>query len=88
MIGTHKTTVYTDNGTTKVKYHQTDVVKFNNERIVLDSGGWETSTTKKRMNQTSDQFDLGYYVFQKSFVWYVDFKGDTFDFVDNMILYR
>jgi len=86
--GKTATGVFTDNGFTNVVYHQTAVVKFNHEKIILNSGGWNTATTKSRMNQASNQFDLEYYVFQKDFAWYVDFKGKTVDFKDRMELNR
>ena len=59
-------------GTTiQIHYHGTIVVEFNHDTITLNSGGWQTQTTKTRMNQASNQFDLGYSVFQKNYVWYV-----------------
>ena len=82
------TKIFTDNGMTNVVYHKTAVVKFNHSKIVLNSGGWRTVTTKTRMNQTSNQFNLGYQVFQKDFEWYVDFKGQTLEFTDGMELIK
>jgi hypothetical protein len=38
------------------------------------------------MNQASNQFDLGFGVYQRKNQWYVDWKGATFEFVDGMIL--
>ncbi len=71
MIGTHKTTVSTSDGVTRVTYHTTNVVTFDTDKITLRTGGWPTKTTKLRMNQASEQFDLGYRVYQKDFDWYV-----------------
>jgi hypothetical protein len=82
------TKVYDEDGYTKVRYHSTDVVKFNSDKIILDSGGWMTSTTKTRMNQTSNQFHLGYAVYQKGGHWFVRFKGGDIPFHDNMELNR
>ena len=87
-IGSHKTTVATDDGFTRVTYHQTSVVKFNYNEIILNSGGWETVTTKSRMNQTSKQFDLGFKVYQKEFEWFVNYNGKDYDYVDGMIIDR
>ena len=87
-IGKTATTVYTENGFTCVKYHWTNVVKFNAEKIILDSNAFSTVTTKARMNQTSNQFNLGYQVFQKDFAWFVDFKGETLDYYDHIELNR
>jgi len=91
-----KTAIFQNNGDTVVNYRGTDVVRFNTERTILDSNGWRTNTTKTRMNQASNQFGLGYRVFQKDFAWYVDvFEGSTarydepyktIDFHDGMVI--
>ena len=76
-IGTH---------TTKVVYHKTAVVSFNNHTILLKTGGYKTRTTKLRMNQASQVFNLGFEVFQKDFIWYVKFNGVTKEFEDNTMV--
>jgi hypothetical protein len=58
-----------------VTYHSTDVVVFSKEEIVLDTGGWFTVTTKARMNQASNEFGLGYQVYQEKGYWYIWFPG-------------
>tara|TARA_S200002703_G_scaffold130211_1_gene117451 strand:+ start:240 stop:512 length:273 start_codon:yes stop_codon:yes gene_type:complete len=80
MIGTHKTEVLTENGVTSVKYHDTKVVTFSEDAIMLDTGGWFTPTTKARMNQTSGAFGLGFRVYQKNYDWYADYNGKTYEF--------
>ena len=69
-IGSHKTNIRSEEGQTIVRYHNTDVVKFNCCVIDLNTGGWDTATTKVRMNQTSNQFNLGFKVFQKDYQWF------------------
>lgn len=69
------------NNTVKVKYkdgseairlHNTDIVTtLKNGKIVLDSGGWRTSTTKDRINSFSPAR-----IWQDKGVWYLD--GATF----------
>ena len=88
-IGTVATTVKRENGTTRVQYHRTVVVEFNDEKITLNSGGWRTNTTKTRMNQTANQFGLGFSVQQTKGVWYVhtDMHG-TVPFTDGMTIKR
>ena len=88
QIGKHATSIYTDNGYTCIKYHATDVVKFNSEKIILNSNGWQTTTTKTRMNQTSNQFGLGFYVSQKDFEWFVHHNGAIYDYFDGIELLR
>ena len=82
------TTVRTVFAMTHVQYHDTIVVSFDQEHIRLDSGGWLTNTTKTRMNQASNQFGLGYTVYQKDYQWFVEFDNKTIPFKDGMVLSR
>lgn len=54
------TSVYEDQGDICIRYHATEVVRFNGKRIILNGGGWRTNTTKTRMNQAANQYGLGY----------------------------
>ena len=75
-VGTTATMIKTgDDNKNRVTYHQTDVVTFDAKEIILDTGGWWTATTKARMNQASNQFNLGFIVYQVKGVWYVDHGG-------------
>ena len=85
--GVH-TAIFHDNGYQKVVYRGTVVVAWNQEVIILNSGGWYSATTKTRMNQAAHQFGLGYRVYQKDFEWFVDHNGLTLDFYDDMRLAR
>ena len=78
-IGKHKTTITTDNDNiTRIRYHSTNVVSFDHGTIELNTGGFTTATTKTRMNQASNQFNLGFKVYQKDFQFFVDYHGKTF----------
>lgn len=87
-LSNYATTVFTEGNFTKVVYHSTTIVKWTGQKIVLDSGRYQTATTKRKMNQASRQFNLGYTVYQEDFSWYVTFKGKTLPFQDEMILER
>jgi hypothetical protein len=87
-IGTHKTSIRTEDCITYVRYHNTDVVKFSRHDVWLDSGGWMTVTTKTRMNQAARQFGLPYTVYQRNFKWYVDVMGEVVPFKDGMTIGR
>jgi hypothetical protein len=65
---------------TRIQYHNTTIVEIFDNRIILDSGGYWTKTTKLRMNQTSEVYGLDFYVYQKNYNWYVDYKGETYSF--------
>ena len=70
-IGTHATTVKTNNRVTTVTYHSTEVVIFDDDAIILDTDGYKTYTTKLRMNQASNEFGLDFTVYQKNYRWFV-----------------
>lgn len=56
-----------DDETFGVLYHRTYVVKIHKDgTYTLNNGGWETSTTKERMNAYSPVS-----IYQKNFIWYV-----------------
>ena len=79
MLGTHKTTTAIDNNTLMVTYQNTIVVKvIDNRYVVLNNGGYFTATSKRRMNQASMQYNLGFSVYQSDFTWYVQL-GDTIE---------
>lgn len=82
-VGNHATKIIKENNIIAIKYHNTKVVEFDDSFIMLNHGGYKTQTTKTRMNQASNQFNLGYRVYQKNYVWYVDYKNKTFEFKGN-----
>lgn len=68
-------------------YHRTAVVIVREDRTIrLDSGGYRTATTKRAMNQASNQDRLGFRVFQKAGEWFVTWQGRDIPFADQMVL--
>ena len=68
-----------------VTYHQTNIVTWKDGKVTLNSDGWQTVTTKRKMNQASHQFALGFGVYQKDYDWFVDLpNGETVPYQDNM----
>ncbi len=67
-------------------YAQNKIVEWKKGgEIKLNSDGWQTVTTKRKMNQTSKMFCLGYSVYQKNFDWFVDTPdGRTLEYYDGM----
>lgn len=74
-LGTVATRVFTEDGTTHVQYHATRVVSFDSKRVTFRTGGWRTVTTKTRMNQACNQFDLGWGVCQRKGEWFVSYHA-------------
>ena len=79
------TKVYHEGVGVRVRYHETDVVVTSPEKIILNTGGWFTATTKKRMNQASQQWGLGFSVYQVASKWYVSYEGRCYDFFNNVL---
>jgi len=59
-----------------VLLHATDIISYYPDgRIVLNSGGWQTVTTKARMNEHLDDF----WVWQEKRIWYVSPRGQGYN---------
>lgn len=85
----NNTTVHRDDaGFTTITLHTTPVVSFSKDKIILNSGGYKTTTTKARMNQASIEHDLGIEVALRDGGWVVKHKNDTLPFEDGMEILR
>ena len=67
--------------------HQIATVDHNTNSVKLDSCGYETVTTKSRLNAILEEVKYGCKVFQKNFDWFVKYNGQTESFFDGMILF-
>ena len=88
MLGTHKTTTTrTSNGVLIVTYQNTAVVEVhNNQYVILNNDGWYTPTTKRRMNQASEQYRLNFHVYQKNNEWFVKTPTQTAEYTNGIII--
>jgi hypothetical protein len=85
-----------NNGWLIGRYQLTDVAAKQHDKIHLNTGGWFTTTTKRRMNQFAYQFcDNAFSVYQKNYQWFalihatnesIPFNGNTCDFDLSMSL--
>jgi len=66
--------------------HQIATFDHNLKAVKLSSCGYETVTTKSRLNAILEEVKYGCKVFQKNFDWFVSYQGTTTDFIDGMIL--
>lgn len=56
-----------------IRYHATNVVVYSGALCIIRNGGWQSVTTKKRINE---HLPNGVYISQKNYVWYVhDTRG-------------
>jgi hypothetical protein len=81
------TRIVNNGSTVSIRYHYTDIVKVNRDEmtIELNSNGWETVTTKAKMNLFLA--NVGCSIFQQKFQWYLrDASGATHEYHDGMKL--
>ena len=65
---------------------QIAAVDHNLKAVKLSSCGYETVTTKSRLNAILEEVKYGCKVFQKNFNWFVSYNDETASFWDGMIL--
>lgn len=82
------TTTKVRNGVLTITYHNTDVVMVYPDHIRLDTGGFFTATTKKRMNEASLQYDLKFAVLSKNKKWYVSYNSQLTEFTGDFIVFK
>lgn len=88
-LSTYRTSIMATGDKLAIVYANTLIVDKHGDTITLDSGGWETVTTKRKMNQAARQFALGYSVTQRNFKWFVTLPtGATVPFYDGMTFNR
>ena len=66
--------------------HQIATFDHNLKAVKLSSCGYETVTTKSRLNAILEEVKYGCKVFQKNFNWFVSYNDQTASFWDGMIL--
>ena len=66
--------------------HNIATVDHSTNAVKISSCGWQTVTTKSRLNAILSEVKYGCSVFQKNWNWYVSFNRQTQDFIDGMIL--
>tara|TARA_B100001250_G_scaffold336738_1_gene303300 strand:- start:56 stop:403 length:348 start_codon:yes stop_codon:yes gene_type:complete len=67
--------------------HNIATLDHTTNALRLSSCGYETVTTKSRLNALLEEVKYGCKVFQKQFEWFISYQGQTEDFIDGMILF-
>ena len=71
----NNTTLRRDGDEFVVRLHYTDIVRYHaDDTVTLNSGGWQTVTTKQRMNLLTNLR-----VYQRDYTWYVVEAGASWD---------
>ena len=66
--------------------HQIATFDHNLKAVKLDSCGYETNTTKSRLNALLSEVKYGARVYQKNWDWFLSFNNQVQSFFDGMIL--
>ena len=72
-----------------VYLHGNHIATYNHvdKELALFDGGWQSNTTKSRLNALCNEFATGFGVFQKNWDWFIsDFKNVKKEFVSNTIV--
>lgn len=78
-------------GTSAYRLHDTDIITYQNDLMILNSGGWRTQTTRRRIEEFS-----GIRIRQEKGIWYVIsgskryhyYDGITFDKENNVVSHQ
>jgi hypothetical protein len=73
------------NGDRGVQLHDTEIVRFTYEGIILNSGGWQTLTTKERINA---HLPAPWRLYQEDFIWYLwnHNTDESVEFYDGIVV--
>ena len=89
----HNTRIFRDKDITNdmifigVVYHSTTIARlYPDGSVEIRHGGWQSNTTKDRLNWFTQP--IGYTVYQKDWAWYVyNYRtGETFEYENGMVL--
>ena len=82
------TTVITEDNVSTIMLHGNHIATYyhDTKELTLFDGGWQSNTTKSRLNALCAEFATGFGVFQKNWEWFVgDFQNKTVkDFTDGI----
>ena len=82
-IGNNTWLILNDDDSVAVRLHQTDIITYRPDgSIILDTGGWETVTTKARMNEYLDHPRVG----SERGVWTISSGGIDYFYQDGMVI--
>ena len=76
----------TDCSTVYLHNNRIATVDHNTNALKLSSCGWQSVTTKSRLNAILQEVIGCASVYQKQFEWFLNYNNQTVDFFDGMIL--
>ena len=89
--GSNTTVSYNENTNCSSVYlhgHQIATFDHNLKAVKLSSCGYQTVTTKSRLNAILDEVKYGAKVYQKNWNWFVSFRQSKTSFFDGIVLFN
>ena len=83
------TTVITEDNVSTIMLHGNHIATYyhDTKELTLFDGGWQSNTTKSRLNALCAEFATGFSVFQKNWEWFIsDFSNHKKDFINGAIV--
>ena len=69
-----------------VYLHGNHIATVKDRSLQIFDGGWQSNTTKSRLNALCHEFAYGCGVFQKNWQWFISCKLGDIDFVNGYVL--
>jgi hypothetical protein len=87
-MSTTNTKVETLNEVTKVTLHGNMIaeIDWSEKLMFLSNCGWQTPTTKSRLNAILDALKPGFYIYQKKGTWYISTPESTGQFDKSQVI--
>ena len=79
-------TTYTQAGNCEVYLHGNHIATVGKDFMAIYDGGYQSNTTKSRLNALLSEFRPHTRVFQKNYEWFISYAGKTFDFVSGSLV--
>ena len=82
-------TTYTQGGNCMVYLHGNHIATVGKGFMAIYDGGFQSNTTKSRLNALLDEFDYGSFVFQRNWEWFLarNFNSShKVDFLSGMVV--
>ena len=75
-----------NNNKARVFLHGNLIAEVCNEFVAIFDGGWQSNTTKSRLNALLQEFRPQVGVFQKDWTWFIRHGNATFPFVSGSLV--
>jgi hypothetical protein len=60
-----------ENGIIKMYLHKNLIATKDDNKLTITDAGWQSNTTKERLNALLNAYSTDVFIFQKNFEWYV-----------------